>query len=222
MLTLGALSAFGPVSLDLYLPAFPEIAQSFGVSTGDVQLTFAACLLGLGLGQLVYGPLSDRFGRKPPLLAGLVLYVAASLLCAAAPSLVALTSLRFVQGLGGCAGLVIARAIVRDGFDGPELTRSFSVIASVSMVAPLLAPSAGALVLRTTSWRVLFVVIAAFGAACLVAALRLPETHPHNRRTEQGLLSSLAGYGRLLANRSFVLPASIAALGSGTLLAYIS
>lgn len=222
LLTLAALSAFGPVSLDLYLPAFPEIAQSLGVSTGDVQLTFAACLLGLGLGQLVYGPLSDRFGRKPPLVAGLVLYVVASLLCAAAPSLGALASLRFVQGLGGCAGLVIARAIVRDGFDGPELTRSFSIIASVSMVAPLLAPSAGALVLRAASWRVLFLVIAVFGAACLVAALRLPETHPRDRRTEQGLLASLRGYGRLLGNRAFVLPASIAALGSGTLLAYIS
>jgi DHA1 family bicyclomycin/chloramphenicol resistance-like MFS transporter len=151
-----------------------------------------------------------------------VLYVVASLLCAAAPSLGALASLRFVQGLGGCAGLVIARAIVRDGFDGPELTRSFSIIASVSMVAPLLAPSAGALVLRAASWRVLFLVIAVFGAACLVAALRLPETHPRDRRTEQGLLASLRGYGRLLGNRAFVLPASIAALGSGTLLAYIS
>lgn len=222
LITLAALSAFGPISLDLYLPAFPSIADSLGVSTGDVQLTFAACLLGLGLGQLVYGPLSDRYGRKPPLIGGLVLYVVASLLCAAAPSLWALTGLRFVQGLGGCAGLVIARAIVRDGFDGPELTRSFSVIASVSMIAPLLAPSAGAAVLQVASWRVLFVVIALFGAACLVAALRLPETHPRHRRTDHGVIASIAGYGSLLRQRRFVLPASIAALGSGTLLAYIS
>ena len=133
LLTLAALSAFGPMSLDLYLPAFPSIADALHVTTGDIQLTFSACLIGLGLGQLVYGPLSDRYGRKPPLLAGLALYVVASLLCAIAPTLLALTGLRLLQGLGGCAGLVISRAIVRDCFEGVALARSFSVISSVSI-----------------------------------------------------------------------------------------
>lgn len=222
LLTLAAVSAFGPMSLDLYLPAFPSIAGSLGVSTGDVQLTFAACLLGLGAGQLVYGPLSDRYGRRPPLIAGLVLYVVAALLCAVAPNLTALTAARLLMGLGGCAGLVIARAIVRDCFSGVALARSFSVITSVSMLAPLVAPALGALVLRLGSWRVMFGVIAAFGLACLLASLALPETHPSHDRTEHGVVDSVRGYLRLLVTRAFVLPAGIAALASATLLAYIS
>ena len=147
-MALGALTAFGPMSLDFYLPAFPSVASSLGVDVGDVQLTFSACLLGLGLGQLVYGPLSDRFGRKPPLVAGLVLYVVASVLCALAPSLAALTALRLLQGLGGCAGIVIARAIVRDCYSGRGLARAFSVTTTVSMLAPLLAPTLGAAILQ--------------------------------------------------------------------------
>lgn len=222
LLTLGALSAFGPMSLDLYLPAFPSIADSLGVATADVQLTFSACLLGLGLGQLVYGPLSDRFGRKPPLVGGLALYIVASLLCALAPSLAVLTGLRLLQGLGGCAGLVIARAIVRDCFDGPSLARSFSVISSVSMLAPLVAPALGAVVLGVSSWQVLFVVIALFGAACLAASLRLPETHPSHRRLEHGVLEAARGYVMLVRQRAFVSPATIAALAAVVLFAYIS
>jgi DHA1 family bicyclomycin/chloramphenicol resistance-like MFS transporter len=220
--TLAALSAFGPISLDLYLPAFPSIAESLGVSTGDVQMTFAACLLGLGVGQLLYGPLSDRYGRKPPLIAGLILYIVASLLCAVAPSLAVLTGLRLVQGLGGCAGLVIARAIVRDCFDGPALARSYSVITSVAMLAPLISPTIGALVLRAVGWREVFLVIALFGAACLVGTLMLPETHPSHRRSDHGVQAALRGYGSLLRRRDFVLPGGVAALASGTLMAYIS
>ncbi len=220
--TLGALSAFGPVSLDLYLPAFPSIAQSLGVATGDVQLTFSASLLGLGVGQLVYGPLADRFGRKPPLVAGLVLFVVASLLCAVSPSLSVLVGLRLLQGLGGCAGLVIARAIVRDCFDGPALARSYSVITSVAMLAPLIAPGVGALILWAAGWRAVFVVIAAFGVACLLATWRLPETLPVERRLPHGVGDALRGYRGLVRQRRFVVPASVVALSSGTLMAYLS
>jgi len=222
LLTLAALSAFGPMSLDLYLPAFPAIASSLRVSTGDVQLTFSACLIGLGAGQLVYGPLSDRFGRKPPLMAGLALYVVAAVLCAVAPTLAMLTLARLLMGLGGCAGLVISRAIVRDCFDGVALARSFSVISSVSMLAPLIAPALGAVVLRVATWQVMFLVMAAFGVACLLAAFTLPETHPSRHRTEHGVVASIRGYVTLLGQKPFVLPASIAALASATLLTYIS
>ena len=222
LLSLGALSAFGPMSLDLYLPAFPSIASTLRVSTGDVQLTFSACLIGLGLGQLVYGPLSDRFGRKPPLVAGLLLYVVAAVLCAVAPTLAMLTVARLLMGLGGCAGLVISRAIVRDCFEGPALARSFSVISSVSMLAPLVAPALGAAVLHVASWRAMFLVMAAFGVCCLLAALLLPETHPSHHRTEHGVLDSLRGYRSLLEQRLFVLPASIFAVAGGILLTYIS
>lgn len=222
LLTLAALSAFGPMSLDLYLPAFPSIASSLGVAPADVQVTFSACLIGLGLGQLVYGPLADRFGRKPPLIAGLALYVVASLLCAVAPSLAMLTGMRLLQGLGGCAGMVIARAIVRDCFAGPALARSFSVITSVAMLAPLVAPSLGAGILQVAGWRSMFVVIAAFGAACLVATLFLPETHGPDRRLAYGVREAARGYGALLRQRRFLVPAAVVVLAAGTLMAYIS
>lgn len=219
--TLGALSAFAPISLDLYLPAFPSIGASLGVTAGDVQLTFSACLAGLGLGQLVYGPLSDRYGRKPPLLAGLVLFVVASVLCALAPSLATLTALRLLQGLGGCAGIVIARAVVRDCFSGPVLARAFSVVAMVSMLAPMLAPPLGALLLRWASWRFLFVVLAAFGFACLLTSVRLAETHPHHHRTDHGARQAVREYVAIGTQRQFVVPAAIGALGAATLFAYI-
>jgi DHA1 family bicyclomycin/chloramphenicol resistance-like MFS transporter len=222
LLTLGALAAFGPLSLDLYLPAFPSIADSLGVSTADMQVTFSACLVGLGLGQLLYGPLSDRYGRRPPLVVGLTLFVVASVLCALAPTLATLTVLRFLQGVGGCAGLVISRAIVRDLFSGPELARSFSVISSVSMLAPLVAPALGALVLQVANWRVMFAVIALLGLATLLAALRLPETLPPERRLRHGVRDAIRGYGRLAGQGRFVVPAIVVALASGTLMAYIS
>ena len=222
LVALGALTAFGPMSLDFYLPAFPSVASSLGVAVGDVQLTFSACLLGLGLGQLVYGPLSDRYGRKPPLVAGLVLYVVASLLCALAPSLAALTALRLLQGLGGCAGIVIARAIVRDCYSGRGLARAFSVTSTVSMLAPLLAPTLGATILQWTTWRGIFAVIATFGLACLLVAWRLPETHPDHHRTDHGVLDAAREYVVIGRQRAFAVPASIAALGAATLFAYIS
>lgn len=222
LLTLAGLSAFGPLSLDLYLPAFPSIASTLGVSTADMQLTFSACLIGLGLGQLLYGPLSDRYGRKPPLMVGLMLFVVASMLCALAPNLATLTVLRFLQGVGGCAGLVIARAIVRDLFSGPTLARSFSVITSVAMLAPLVAPALGAQILQVANWRVLFVVIGLLGLACLLAAIRLPETLAPDRRLEHGVGDAVRGYGRLVRQRRFIVPAVVVALASGTLMAYIS
>lgn len=222
LLTLAALSAFGPMSLDLYLPAFSSIAADLGVTPGDIQVTFSACLVGLGLGQLVYGPLSDRFGRKPPLIGGLVLYAVASLLCAIAPTLAMLTGMRLLQGLGGCAGLVIARAVIRDCFDGPSLARSFSVITSVAMLAPLVAPALGAAILQVAGWRQVFVLLAAFGVACLLASLRLPETLPAGRRNEHGVVDAIRGYGGLLRQRRFVVPALVVALASATLMAYIS
>ncbi len=220
--TTAALVAVGPISLDLYLPAFPSMAESLGVSVGDVQLTLSAYLLGLALGQLVYGPLSDRYGRKPPLIVGLVLYTVASVLCVLAPTLPLLVGLRVLQALGGCAPIVISRAVVRDCFDGPGLARAFSVNTSVAMAAPVLAPTIGALILRAGSWHATFVACAVFGVACLVLALVLPETHPVHRRTDHGVVDAVRQYGQLLGQRAFVVPAAIAAFASATLFGYIS
>lgn len=219
--TLAALAAFGPMSLDFYLPAFPAIAADLGAPASQVQLTFAACLLGLGLGQLFYGPLSDRFGRRPPLLAGLTLYTTASLLVAVAPDIRVMAGLRLLQGIGGSAGIVIGRAIVRDSFSGRDLSRAYSVVTSVAMTAPLLAPSLGAVLLRWAGWHVLFLVLALFGIACAVAVLRLPETHPSHHRTDHGAIRAAAVYVGLLRRRAFLVPASLAALSSSALLGYV-
>src|SRR5215471_3075076 len=176
---LGGLSAFGPLSIDMYLPALPRMATDLGATQAEVQLTVSACLVGLGLGQLVAGPLSDAFGRRRPLLLGVVLYAAASWAAALAPSLAPLVGVRFLQGLAGAAGIAIARAVVRDLFDGAAMARIFSLLMLVTGVAPIAAPVLGAQVLRFGSWRWVFLLLGVIGLliAAGVAAW-LPESLP--------------------------------------------
>src|SRR3954463_540601 len=143
VLVLGSVNAIGPLSIDMYLPAFPEIAQDLGASASQVQLTLTACVAGLALGQLLGGPLSDRFGRRLPLIAAMLTYAVASLLCASAPGVEALAGLRFLQGLAGAGGLVISRAVVRDLHAGAAAVRLFSSLMLVTGLAPILAPVAG-------------------------------------------------------------------------------
>ncbi len=157
---LGALSAFGPLSIDMYLPALPSLSRDFGTGASQAQLTLSACLLGLALGQTIAGPISDALGRRRPLLVGLTAYALASLLCVVAPSVLALVVLRFVQGCAGAAGIVIARAVVRDLHSGEALARFFSLLMLVNGLAPILAPLFGGLLLRFTSWRGVFIVLA--------------------------------------------------------------
>ena len=149
---LGALSAFGPLSIDMYLPALPAIGTDLAASASEVQLTLTACFIGLALGQIVAGPLSDAFGRRRPLLVGLAAFAVASLLCAAAPNIATLVVLRVVQGAGGAAGIVISRAVVRDLFEGIELARFYALTLLVNGAAPIVAPIVGGLVLLVTSW----------------------------------------------------------------------
>lgn len=222
IVVLGSLSAFGPMSLDLYLPAFPQVAASFGVETGAIQFTFSASLLGLSLGQLLYGPMSDRYGRKRPLLFGLTLFIVASLACAVAPSLPLLVAFRFIQALGGCAGIVIARAIVRDCYSGTELASRLSAVSTVTLLAPILAPTVGTLVLTLGSWHWTFVVLALFGVACLVGALLVPETLPVERRNSHGFWDSMRGYRQVASNRTFQLAALLMGASSMMLFSYIS
>jgi DHA1 family bicyclomycin/chloramphenicol resistance-like MFS transporter len=220
--TLGALIAFAPMSTDLYLPAFPAIADSMGTDASAVQVTLAASFLGLGVGQLVYGPLSDRFGRRRPLIAGLILFIAASLGCALAPSLALLTVMRLLQALGGCAGLVIARAVVRDCYSGAAMARTMSMLTMVFALAPLLAPTLGAAIIAVAAWPWMFVALAAFGIVCLVMVAFLPETHAKSSRANTGIQGAIRGYGSILRSRAFAVPATIAGLGSMTLFAYIA
>jgi MFS transporter, DHA1 family, multidrug resistance protein len=202
---LGMLTAFGPLSIDMYLPALPALAASFGTSPSRVQLTLSAFFVGFGTGQLVYGPLADRWGRRPPLLGGVGLYVLASTLCALSPSVGLLTALRLLQGLGACAGPLIARAIVRDVYERDRAARMMSLLMLVMGAAPLLAPLLGGQLLVTVGWRAIFWTLSAFGVLCLVTAgLGLPETLGPGQRSQGSLLGVLARYAELASHRSFL------------------
>ncbi|WP_191248288.1 Bcr/CflA family multidrug efflux MFS transporter [Amycolatopsis deserti] len=223
VLILGGLSAFAPLSIDMYLPALPRMADDLHSSAPTLQLTLTAFIIGLALGQLIAGPLSDSLGRRRPLLAGLALYAVASVLCAVSPTAELLVAGRAVQALGAAAGMVIARACVRDLFAGTAMTKFFSMLMLVSGLAPILAPVIGGQVLRLTSWRGVFVVLAVFGALLLVAAaLAMPETLPAQRRRPARIGSTLRGYAGLLRDRSFVGYALSAGLMFAGLFAYIS
>ncbi|HEY7124544.1 MAG TPA: Bcr/CflA family multidrug efflux MFS transporter [Ktedonobacterales bacterium] len=220
---LGALSAFGPLSIDMYLPSLPSLSQEFAASTSETQLTLSACLLGLAAGQIIAGPLSDALGRKRPLLIGLTMYALASLLCTLAPSVFLLVALRFLQGLSGAAGIVIARAIVRDLHSGVALAKFFSVLLLVNGLAPILAPIFGGLLLRFTSWRGVFVTLTIIGALLvLAAATGLSETLPPDRRQTGGLRATLATFRQLLATRAFLGFALSSGLAFAAMFSYIS
>jgi DHA1 family bicyclomycin/chloramphenicol resistance-like MFS transporter len=221
-LLLGSLTAFGPLSIDMYLPSFQAIARDLAASPAQVQLTLAVFFVALGIGQAFYGPVSDRYGRRRPLCFGLGLYVLASAACALARSIEALVVWRFAQAIGGCAGMVIARAVVRDRFDEREAARFFSLLMLVSGLAPILAPSVGGQILVFFSWRAIFWMLAGFGFLCFVAvAFLLPESLPPERRAQGGVGEALRVYARLLRDRAFMRYALSGALVLSGMFAYI-
>ncbi|MGY1811947.1 multidrug effflux MFS transporter [Blastococcus sp. SYSU D00820] len=223
LVLLGALSAFGPLSMDLYLPALPSVGEDLVAGQSSVQLTLSSVAVGLAAGQLVAGPLSDRFGRRVPLLLGVGAWALASLLCALSPTVGVLVAIRLLQGLGGAAGIVLARAIVRDRYSGTESARMFAVLASIGGAAPVLAPLVGGQLLRVTDWRGLFVVLAGIGLLLLVAsAWRLPETLPPERRVSGGLRTTLRNGRALLARRAFLAAVLAQGLAFAALFTYIS
>lgn len=220
---LGALTAFAPMTTDMYLPSLPTLARVFGVQLGAVQLTLAVFFFGLVCGQLVYGPLTDRYGRKRPLYIGVSLYVLVSIGCALAPNLQALIGLRFVQGFTGCVGMVVARAVVRDLFDAQESARMYSLIMLVMGLAPIVAPLAGGYLLVAFGWQSIFYALAAFGVFCLVGSVAwLPETRHAAARTSAGFVTVIGGYGRLLSDRHFIGFALSGSLASAGMFAYIA
>jgi DHA1 family bicyclomycin/chloramphenicol resistance-like MFS transporter len=220
---LGALVAVGPLSIDTYLPAFPTIQDALDVSASQVQLTLTACLAGLALGQLVTGPLSDRFGRRKPLVLGFSVYITASLLCALAPDIGVLTALRLVQGFAGGAGMVISQAVVRDLRTGPEAVRLQSSLMLIIGLAPILAPLLGGQLLTVTSWRCIFVALAGVAAAIAVMiALGLKETLPPERRETEGLGATLRTLGRLTREPSLMGYALVSGLSFGAIFASVS
>jgi DHA1 family bicyclomycin/chloramphenicol resistance-like MFS transporter len=223
VLVLGALSAIGPLTIDTYLPALPELSRQLGATDAQAQATITGLLIGLGLGQLIIGPLSDSIGRRKPLLAGLVLHAGMSVLCALAPSIGLLTVTRTLQGLAGAAVAVVAMAVVRDLFSGIRAAQLLSRLVLVLGVAPILAPSLGSALLSLTSWRGIFVVLAAIALGLLALAfVALPETLPVERRRPVSITGSLRAYGTLFRDRLFVVMVLVAGLMFATLFAYIS
>lgn len=223
MLVLGMLEAFGPLSMDLYLPQLPQLAASLGTTEALGQATMSACMIGLGLGQLIAGPLSDRLGRRLPLLIGVAAFAALSALCAVAPSIELLLLARFLQGLAGSAGIVICLAIARDQFEGVELSRMLSLLFLVSGTAPIVAPLVGGQLARIMDWRGVFWVLGGIGVALLlIVVLALPETLDLGRRHGGGL-SVLAGHaGAVLHDRLFVAVLCAGAGGGVAFFTYLS
>ena len=222
LLILGALSAFGPLAIDFYLPAFPAMAKAFVTDEHHVQTTLAAYFLGLSIGQLAYGPVADRFGRRKPLLFGVALFTLASLGCAYAPNLDTLIVARFVQALGGCAGMVLSRAIVSDKCDAVASAKAFSQLMLVMGLAPILAPMLGGLLVNIAGWQSIFLVLSLFSAACLLAVvLGMPESLPaHIPR--QPLSGALRQYLRLLGDRVFIGHALTGGIAMAGMFSYIA
>jgi len=222
-LVLGGFVAIGPLTIDMYLPALPTITRELETTSSAVQLTLTGTLVGLALGQLVLGPVSDAVGRKRPLLAGTALHVLASLLVLVAPSLAVLGALRVLQGVGTAAGAVIAIAIVRDLYDGRAAATMLSRLFLVLGAAPVLAPTIGGELLRVTSWRGIFAVLAVYGVLMIVIGARaLPETLPRERRQSSGVRGTLRGYRGLFRDRAYVGLVLVAGLTMAGLFSYVS
>lgn len=220
---LAILTAFGPLSIDMYLPAFPAISADLNTSKGALEFTLAAYLLSAGVSQIFYGPLSDRYGRRAPLFFGCAVFAAAAFACARAATVETLTAARFLQGFGSAAGVVISRAVVRDRSEPQEAARVFSQLMLIMGIAPVLAPWLGGQLLLFSDWRSIFLLLTVFGFGTLAASVViLPETLAPERRVRGGLGIAFRNYGRLLADRRFVGFALAAGFISGTLFSYIA
>jgi DHA1 family bicyclomycin/chloramphenicol resistance-like MFS transporter len=222
-LVLGLVSAIGPFAIDMYLPALPSIGQTLGASMGAVQASLMAFFISLGIGQIIYGPVSDMAGRKVPLYFGLALFAVGSVGCALAPDIHTLVLLRFVQGLGACAGMVVPRAVVRDMHTGVEAARLMSLLMLVFSVSPILAPLAGSILIERFGWRSVFWAVT--GAAVLgmvMIATSLEETRPPEARVDSSVGSAITAYGALLRDRHYLGLVFIGAFGMAGFFAYLA
>jgi DHA1 family bicyclomycin/chloramphenicol resistance-like MFS transporter len=223
VILLGVLNSFAPFSIDMYLAAFPAMAADMNTSFENIQLTLSVFFFGLAFGQLIYGPLSDSLGRRRPLLIGLVVYASAALALVFVREIHAFLALRFVQALGGCAGMVICRAVVRDTFDVAASAKVLTVVMAVQTIGPVAAPVGGAWLLTVAHWGAVFVFMAGLGLLALAwAFFVLKETLPEDRRVKTRPRALLSGIGGLLRERAFALPAVAGAVGGGSIFAFIS
>ncbi|EDL65181.1 Bcr/CflA family efflux MFS transporter [Bacillus sp. SG-1] len=222
---LGMLGVLGPLNIDMYLPSFPGIASDLEASASQVQLSLTSCLIGLAVGQIVVGPISDAKGRKSPLLLFIFLFALSSILCAVAPNISVLIAARFLQGFTASAGVVLSRAVVRDVFSGRELTKFFALLMVINATAPMIAPITGGaiLLLPFATWNTIFYVLGLIGFLIVgVIALKLKETLPPEKRIPSSLGSSVRTIGSLLRDRSFIGFALTVGLIHGGSFAYVA
>jgi DHA1 family bicyclomycin/chloramphenicol resistance-like MFS transporter len=220
---LALLTALGPLSTDMYLPALPAIAAELDAGTAGAQMTLSAFLLGFAVGQFVYGPVSDKLGRRPVLLAGLGLFLLASLVCALAPTIEALIGARFVQAFGASGPIVLARAIVRDLYEGPRAGRELSRMGTIMGVVPTVAPVLGGVLHAAFGWRAIFLAMVAFGLALgATVQARLPETIPVRSHAPLSFLAILRGFSGLLRHPGYRIYVALTSLAYGGLFAFIS
>ncbi|TKC19010.1 multidrug effflux MFS transporter [Robertmurraya kyonggiensis] len=205
ILVLGFLSALAPFAMDMYLPTLPALASDLQASTSLTQLSLTFCLIGLALGQLIAGPISDARGRRAPLIIGMIIFIVSSILCAFTSSIIVLIVLRLIQGLAGSVGLVVSRAIVRDYYSGNAMTKFFAVLMLVNGVAPIIAPVFGGQMLRFTPWNGVFVVLAIIGMCLLLGVIfKLPESLPRERRKSGGLKDTFSSFQGIMKDRVFM------------------
>lgn len=219
---LSALMGFASISTDLYLPAMPAMAASLHADAGHVAYTISGYLIGFAIGQLAWGPISDRHGRRLPLAMGMVLFVIGSAGCASSGSIESIIAWRILQAIGACAGVVLARAIIRDLYSGARAAQMMSLLMTVMAIAPLLGPIVGGEILVVASWRAIFWALVAFGLATLASLLALPETLPPARRNHEPLARALAGYLPLFRHRRLMAFTLVAAFFYAGMFAYIA
>ena len=220
---LGGLSALAPLSIDMYLPAFPSIENGLNTDISHVAFSLTSYFIGISVGQLFYGPITDKYGRKKPLLIGLALFFVASVGCALSPNIDWLIAMRVIMALGGCVGMVVSRAVVRDVFPVSETAKIFSTLMLIVGVAPILAPTVGSWILTVSTWRTIFYVLAGFGLLLIVAVyLFLPESGTINRKVPLRARTIIKDYKSVLAERTFLYFAIASSIALGGMFAYIS
>ena len=220
---LGALATFGAFGTDMYLSGFPSIAKYFGTDVSNVQISLSVYFFGLAVGQMIYGPLVDRFGRRKPLLIGLTLFTLSSVLLTVAPNVQCFILLRLTQALGGCSGMIIGRAVVRDIFDLRGSANFLSMLAVVQGLGPIIAPTMGSFLLTVSVWQSVFLFLTLFGLACFFSsAFGLPETLPPEKRRRVGVIDVIRDYASLFMQRDFIVPALASGLAGSCLFAYIA
>jgi len=223
LLILGLLSAIGPFSIDMYLPAFDTIALDFDTDIEKVQLSLTSFFVGIAIGQMIYGPLLDKYGRKKPLIVGLCIYVLTSILCVTTQNVDSLIILRFIQALGSCAGMVAARAIVQDYYTGKEAARVFSLLMLVIAISPIFAPSIGAFLLDYLDWHFIFIALFSIGLLILILTIYfLPESYSGNKNFSLAPKAIITQYFQVFTNRTFIFYCLIASTASAGLYAYLA